>query len=104
MAKLIPATKLAAQNLAARVEAQSARVCWASLALVSVASLGLGIANTASASDAAEEARIINRQVLQLINESKLDEAEGQAKKGLALCADAGSVIVFCESQFNESL
>src|SRR4051794_1466568 len=104
MAKLVPVTKLAAQNLAERVEAHSSRVRWASLALISAASLSVSIAHTASASDAAEEARTIYRQVLQLINESKLDEAEEQAKKGGAVCADAGSIIVFCESQFNESL
>jgi tetratricopeptide (TPR) repeat protein len=58
----------------------------------------------ALAADTANESRAINQQVLNLMKASKLDEAEPLAKKGLQLCDDAGSVKVFCASQFNESL
>ena len=58
----------------------------------------------ALAADTANETRAINQQVLNLTKASKLDEAEFLAKKGLQLCDDAGSVKVFCASQFNELL
>src|SRR5260221_6796322 len=62
------------------------------------------IACPARATDTANESRAINQQVLGLIKNSNLDEAEALAKKGLLLCDDAGDVKVFCASQFNESL
>src|SRR5262245_19276069 len=57
-----------------------------------------------AADDTADESRSINRQVLGLMNESKLAEATELAKKGLALCDGAGSVKAFCVGQFNELL
>lgn len=56
------------------------------------------------AADAATETRAIIQQVLALIKTSNLGEAETLAKKGLQLCDDAGTVKVFCASQFGESL
>jgi hypothetical protein len=42
--------------------------------------------------------------MLSLMSASNLADAAALAKKGLALCDDAGSVKVFCASQFNELL
>jgi tetratricopeptide (TPR) repeat protein len=62
------------------------------------------VTNPARAEDTGDEARSINQQVLNLMSTSKLADAAALAKKGLALCDDAGSVKVFCASQFNELL
>lgn len=58
----------------------------------------------AKAVDPADEARAINREVLALIQSHNWAAAEMQAKKGLLLCDGTGGVMVFCVSQFNESL
>jgi tetratricopeptide (TPR) repeat protein len=58
----------------------------------------------APGADTADEARAINRQVLELIKASKLGEADMLAKRGLALCQDAGPVKVDCAGRFNEIL
>jgi tetratricopeptide (TPR) repeat protein len=57
-----------------------------------------------AAADTADESRSINQQVLALISASKLADADALARKGLALCDDAGSVKVFCAGRFNELL
>jgi tetratricopeptide (TPR) repeat protein len=62
------------------------------------------VANPARAADTADESRSINQQVLSLMSASKLADAAALAKKGLALCDDAGSVKVFCAGQFHELL
>ena len=64
----------------------------------------LSFAVPSARADSADEARAVNRQVLELIKDKKLIEARALAEKGLALCEDAGSVKGFCIGQFSEFL
>jgi tetratricopeptide (TPR) repeat protein len=76
----------------------------ASRVLLCVAVLAGFVAGPARAADTADEARAINRQVLDLFRAAKFGEAYVLAEKGLALCEDAGSVKVDCTIRFNEIL
>src|SRR5256885_1708965 len=56
------------------------------------------------AAGSADEARAINRQVLDLYGKKQFEDARVLAERGLALCDDAADVKVFCASQFVELL
>ena len=77
------------------------RIYW--LLVATIAALCAAHGNLAAA-DTADETLAIGRQVIDLYNAKRMQEAQGLAIKGLALCNDAGPVKDPCIAQFNEFL